>query len=217
MSPTTMSAAPPSPAETVSILSNTAKAVRVMKASWLRVALNLKQIRLHELWRFAKPHFENYEDYILGVLKLNKYVAARMLRAVDYTEERRPEFLERFAERGEEMEVPSFDVVDQLRRAESSFEERQDDFRDIEARVFNEGIGRVHLKRAIDEQLGRTADSGEPPPEAAQSEPPPTVEAVVKELKAIEKRLLKLDVSKDARKLMFRLVETLEKEITVKS
>ena len=40
--------------EVVKLLSDTAHAVKVMKASWLRVALNLKKIRRHELWRMRR-------------------------------------------------------------------------------------------------------------------------------------------------------------------
>ena len=93
------------------ILADTARAVKVMKASWLRVALNLKKIRKHELWRETSPPCTSYEDYAYGVLKLNRAVERRMLSAMEYTEERRPGFIEEFEERGDNVDVPSYDVV----------------------------------------------------------------------------------------------------------
>ena len=89
---------------------STSVAASRRKASWLRVALNLRQIRAHELWRHASPPATSFEDYAFGMLKLNRQVARRMLLAVDYTEEQRPDIIERFERDGDEVEVPSFDV-----------------------------------------------------------------------------------------------------------
>ena len=98
-------------------LADTASAVKAMKASWLRVALNLKRIRDEELWNYATPACENFEDYAFGVLKLNKYVARRMLKAMDYTSSKRPDMVDDVSgklERGEEVVVPSYQVVNNL-------------------------------------------------------------------------------------------------------
>jgi hypothetical protein len=208
--PDTTTEAPPSRPEALAILADTAHAVKVMKASWLRVALNLRRIRRHELWRLARPKCENYEDYVLGVLKLNKYVAARMLRAVDYTEERRPDVIERFYERGDEVEVPSFEAVDQLRRAAPAFSDQDDDLRHLEAQVFDEGVGRIHLRREINERLGRAEGGAEKGQNGEAAGAPQTVAEIVEVLKGLERQLLKLQVSKEARRLMFQLVEALE-------
>jgi len=204
------------------LLSETAQQVKVMKASWLRVALNLQKIRNLELWRHVQPSCENFEDYAFGVLKLQRAVVRRMLQAMDYTTERRPEFVEEFQRRGDEMEVPSYDTVNHLRRAESAFEDRRDDFRNLESRVFDEGVGRVTLKKEIDTLLGGDDEETDDEPsgtrgtraatEHDQPERPLTVADVVARLKPLERRLLELKVSKEARQLMFRLVEALEKE-----
>ena len=107
-----MSSAPQQEQETVDepavrgFLADTASAVKAMKASWLRVALNLKRIRDEELWNYATPACENFEDYAFGVLKLNKYVARRMLKAMDYTSSKRPDMVDDVSgklERGEEV------------------------------------------------------------------------------------------------------------------
>jgi hypothetical protein len=196
-----------------SLLADTARQVKVMKASWLRVAINLKKIRDAELWRHVQPACENFEDYVFGVLNLNRAVVRRMLQAMDYTNERRPSFVEEFQQRGEEMDVPSYDAVNQLRRAESSFEGRESEFESLEAGVFEQGVGRVTLKKQINEMLGEDdvpSDAG--PAEPVESEKPPSIEEVLRRLKDIERVMLKLSVSKEARKLMFDLVETLEKE-----
>ena len=199
------------------LLADTARQVKVMKSSWLRVAINLKSIRDAELWRHVRPACENFEDYVFGVLKLNRAVVRRMLQAMDYTRERRPGFVEEFRERGDDMEVPSYDTVNQLRRAEASFGGREGEFETLEAKVFEEGVGRVTLKKEIDGILGEDGDgpaagsvggSAEP----VESETPSTIEDVVRRLKDIERVMLKLTVSKQARKLLFNLVETLEKE-----
>ena len=111
--------------EAIAFLSDTAKAVRVMKESWLRVALRLKHIREHELWRMARPTCHNYEEYVHGVLQINKAVHRRMLQAMEFAGERRPEFLEAFESGEREVNVPSYDVLNQLRRASPSMH-RQD-------------------------------------------------------------------------------------------
>ncbi len=214
----TMGDAPPSAAEIQQILTDTARSVKVMKASWLRVAMNLKQIRDHELWRHVDPPCENYEDYVFGILDLNRYVHRRMMQAMDYTEERRPQLLQDFAQRGEEVAVPSYDTVNQLRRAEKDFSDREDDFQALETRVWDDGVGRQKLKKEIDSLLddgstgsddGDTAETGV---KADASDAPDSLEGVVARLKEIEKVLLRVDVPKEARKLLFQLVEILEKE-----
>ncbi len=199
--------------EIQSLLAETARQVKVMKASWLRVAINLKTIRDAELWQFVQPGCENFEDYVFGVLNLHRAVVRRMLQAMDYTNERRPSFVEEFQQRGEEMDVPSYDTVNQLRRAESSFEGREGEFESLEAKVFEEGVGRVTLKKEINSLLDEddvASDAG--PGESVESEKPPSIDEVVRRLKDIERVMLKLSVSKEARKLMFNLVETLDKE-----
>jgi hypothetical protein len=190
-------------------LAETAKQVKVMKASWLRVAMNLKSIRAHELWRHAGGSCENFEDYAFGVLDLNRTVVRRMLQAMDYTSERRPNFMEEFQRRGEEMDVPSYDTVNQLRRAESSFEGREEDFESLETKVFDEGVGRQSLKKEIDSMLGDDAEEPAQPKTRAQ---PSNLQEVIEHLKDVEREMLKLDVSAEACRLIFRLVETLEKE-----
>jgi hypothetical protein len=184
-----------------------------MKASWLHVALNLKRIRQDELWRLAEPACGSYDDYVLGVLRLNKYVAARMLRAVSYTEERRPELLRDFRERPGDVQVPSYETVDRLRRIQSRFEEREGDFRELESRVFDEGIGRVALKRAIDEKLAdsRPEDDGERPEgRAAAGGARETLDAIVMDLREIEGKLRRLRVPAEARRLISQLIEALD-------
>lgn len=201
--------ASPTQAEATKILADTAHAVKVMKASWLHVALNLKRIRQHGLWRFSKPSCESYDEYVLGVLKLNKYVANRMLRAMDYTEERRPEIIRSFEEGNDKVEVPSFDVVDQLRRVESAFEDRQDDWKELESRVFEDGVGRVVLKREIDEKLGEERSENE---KEKPEQGPATLDAVIEQLMLLEQKLLDFKVSREVQKLAFQLVEALQKE-----
>jgi hypothetical protein len=193
--------------EALKLLADTAQAVRVMKASWLRVALNLRRIRAEELWRLTTPPCASFEDYAFGVLKLNRAVARRMLQAIDYTEERRPHLIDDYIRRGDEVEVPSYDVIHQLRRVEESFRDREDDFEALESMVFDEGVGRVALKREIDSRIGAMATGGPSETGAADS-----LAAVLEDLKAIEKRLLALKPSKELRKQVFDLVEALEKE-----
>ena len=199
----------PSQAQAQQILQDTAQAVKVMKASWLKVAMNLKKIREHELWRYHNPPANNYEDYVFGVLKLNKYVANRMLQAMDYTQDRRPQLLENFSSGEEEIEIPSFDVVNQLRRAERSFEGHEDKLRELESKVFDEGVGRVVLKREIDEKLAEIHPEGE---EVVEDIPKATYKQVIRDLMHLEAALIELKVSKEARKLAFQLVELLQKE-----
>jgi hypothetical protein len=193
------------------LLADTARQVKIMKASWLRVAMNLQTIRAGKLWQHVRPSCESFEDYAFGILKLNRAVVRRMLQAMDYTAERRPSFVEEFQQRGEEMEVPSYDTVNQLRRAAPSFEGREEDFESLEAKVFDEGVGRVSLKKEIDSMLG-DREPADKAPEDSSSETSTDLVEIIRRLKELEREMHKLEVSKDARHLMFRLVETLEKE-----
>ncbi|MCR4318361.1 MAG: hypothetical protein NUW37_18620 [Planctomycetes bacterium] len=193
-----------SPTEAKFILDDTMRAVKAMKASWLHVAINLKKIRNDELWRFAKPQVVSYDSYVLDVLKLNKYVAARMLRAMEYSEEKRPGFVEDF-ESNPGRDVPSFDVVDQLRRVEDRFVDRPSDFGDLEKSVFDEGVGRTILKRRIEEKLTPAVSSYEEEPE--EKEEPDSPEKVLSDLKVIERRMFKLkEIPEEAREKMYELV-----------
>ena len=201
----------PTQTETAKILADTAHAVKVMKASWLHVALNLKRIRQHRLWRFSQPSCESYEQYVLEVLKLNKYVANRMLNAMDYTEDRRPDLLRKVEKGDDQVDIPSFEVVDQLRRVESAFTDREDELKELESRVFDDGVGRVVLKREIDEKLGdERAEKKDPDPVGDGVES--SLKDVIDQLMAIEQQLLDFKVSRDVQKLAFRLVEALQKE-----
>ncbi len=199
----------PSQAQAQQILQDTAQAVKVMKASWLKVAMNLKKIREHELWKYHNPPANNYEDYVFGVLKLNKYVANRMLQAMDYTQDRRPQLLENFSSGEQDIEVPSFEVVNQLRRAERSFEGHEEKLKELESKVFEEGVGRVVLKREIDEKLAEIHPDQE---EKVEDKPKATFKKVIRDLMHLEAALIELKVSKEARKLAFQLVELLQKE-----
>lgn len=205
----------PDKAEAIRILSDTAHAVRVMKASWLRVALNLKKIRAFELWRHARPHCESYEQYVLEVLKLNRYVAKRMLQAMEYTEEHRPGLIDECRKGGEELDIPSYEVVNQLRRVQHAFQGREDELEDLRSRVFEDGVGRVVLKREIDERLGEgeggEGHDGAGP--AGSDAAPATLRDVLHELMEIEGRLLQLGVSGSVQKLAFQLVEAVQKEL----
>jgi DNA-binding FrmR family transcriptional regulator len=200
----------PTQTEAAKILADTAHAVKVMKASWLHIALNLKRIRQHRLWRFSRPSAESYDEYVLDVLKLNKYVANRMLAAMDYTEERRPDVIRDFEKGDDKVEVPSFDVVNQLRRVESSFEDREDELKELESRVYDDGVGRVVLKREINEKL--SDQRSENKEEEAAPQAPKSVQDVVQQLMVIEKQLRDLKVSREVQKLTFQLVEALQKE-----
>lgn len=201
----------PTQTEAAKILADTAHAVKVMKASWLHVALNLKRIRQHRLWRFSQPSCESYEQYVLDVLKLNKYVANRMLNAMDYTEDRRPDLLRKVEKGDDQVDIPSFDVVDQLRRVESAFTDREDELKELESRVFDDGVGRVVLKREIDEKLedDRTEKKDQ---DSVGDVGESSLKDVIDQLMAIEQQLLDFKVSRDVQKLAFRLVEALQKE-----
>lgn len=199
-------------------LADTARAVKEMKASWLRVALNLRRIRDDELWRYATPHCENFEDYAFGVLKLNKYVARRMLKAMDYTANKRPEMAQDLTDRldrGEEVVVPSYQVVNNLRLAEEKFKGREDEFQDLESRVFDDGVGRVTFKREVDTML-ETRDDGpgmmEVPADRVQPENHPDLDQLIDRLKVIQRDLGRLATGGDAEDLLVRLIDSLEAE-----
>lgn len=196
------------------LLEDTRKAVKVMKASWLRVALNLQKIRANELWRFSQPKCGTFDEYMYGVLKLNRGVARRMLEAVDYTEMRRPQLLQEFQSGKEDVHIPSYDVLDQLRRAQGRFEGREEEFAEIESLVYDDGVGRVTLGREIKERLRDEDAAGEGPSETSGEKGPSDLAGIIAQLKSIEADLLQLDVPKDAKRMLFQLVELLDKEQT---
>lgn len=203
----------PTTTESAKILADTAHAVRVMKASWLHVAINLKKIRAHDLWRQTTPPCSSYEEYAFDFLKLNRYVAKRMLEAMEYTREHRPEVITRFEEGNSEAEpdVPSYDVVNQLRRVEQSFGDRNNELSELRSRVFEDGVGRVVLKREIDSKLGKMSTGAPAETSVAAKPAEKSLEEIIQDLMAIEKRLRELKVSKEAQKMTFQLVETLQK------
>jgi hypothetical protein len=200
------------------LLADTARAVKAMKASWLRVAINLRKIRDDELWRYATPACENFEDYAFGVLKLNKYVARRMLKAMDYTAAKRPDMAQDVSarlDRGEEVVVPSYQVVNNLRLAEEKFRGREEEFEDLEARVFDEGIGRVTFKREVDTRLGSPGDGTgtmELPVDRVQPEQLPDLGGLIERLKGIQRELGRLSLEGAAETLLAQLIESLEAE-----
>ncbi len=209
----------PTASEAAEILADTARAVKVMKASWLHVALNLKKIRRHELWKQCSPPCASYEEYTLGVLKLNKHVARRMLEAMEYTEEHRPQLIEEFRRKPDRVEVPSYEVVNQLRRVEEAFGDRRKDLRELRSRVYDEGIGRVILKREITDRLGRMeTGSGKKAKRDEENGDEASLGDIIERLMEIESQLRRLRVSKESQRLAFRLVESLQREFeTAKS
>ena len=221
-----MSSAPHQEQETVDepavrgFLADTAQAVKAMKASWLRVALNLKRIRDEELWNYATPACENFEDYAFGVLKLNKYVARRMLKAMDYTSSKRPDMVHEVSDRldrGEEVVVPSYQVVNNLRLAEEKFEGREEEFQELESKVFEEGIGRVTFKREMDGMLTPRAEGSgimETSVDRVQPEGAPDLGRLLERLKEIQKDLGRLGISRESEELFSQLLDSLEAEKT---
>lgn len=203
--------------EGLALLEDTARSVKIMKASWLRVAMNLQKIRDGELWKLHPSGLKSFEDYVYGVLEINRGVARRMLDAMGYTRDRRPEILDAVLEGREDVHVPSYDVVNQLRRAEGAFAGRDDEFREIENRVWEEGVGRGTLRREIQDRLDPDEEEDEGGPSGSSDTAAPwdeevTLGGVIEDLGRIERKLLRLEVSKEARQLLFRLVETLQKE-----
>ena len=214
MSKSTAKPDAPTKAEAIRLLTDTAHAVRVMKASWLRVALNLKKIRTHGLWRYVAGACESYEQYVLEVLKLNKYVANRMLQAMEYTEEHRPGLIDEFRRGGGDIDIPSYEVVNQLRRVQHAFQGRDGELDGLRSRVFDDGVGRVVLKREIDECIGEYGSDDDGPDESST---PGTLRDVLHDLMEIEGRLLELKVPKTVQKLAFQLIEAVQKELKSRS
>ena len=199
--------------EALAILEETAQAVRKMKASWLRVAVNLKKIREHKMWRYSKTPCSSFEEYVYGVLKINRGVARRMLEAIGYAEVRRPGLLEESDGGEQDVHVPSYDVLNQLRRAQDAFHGREEEFAELETMVYDQGVGRVTLKKEIDDRLADGSEETEADSSTTEPvSPAPTLAKVIEALKQVEEQLLQLEVSKEARRQLFQLVELLEKE-----
>ena len=221
--------AAPDRAAALALLDDTARHVKIMKASWLRVAMNLQRIRAEETWRLCPTPCSTFEEYVYGVLDIQRGVARRMLEAVGYTADRRPELLQAVNDGREDVHVPSYDVLNQLRRAEGRFEGREGEFDELAEKVYSGDLGRTKLQREIDDRLTPegTASGGDGPKpweegdgesaadataESAGSGEPDSLRSVVEELKAIEGKLIALEASGEAKKLLFELVELLERE-----
>jgi hypothetical protein len=223
---------PPTRDEALALLEDTAKTVKIMKASWLRVAMNLRRIREFEIWKLHAGGLKSFEDYVFGVLEIPRGVLRRMLDAMEYTRDRRPELLEAVRDGRDDVHIPSYDVLNQLRRAAPNFEGRDDDFRDIETKVYGGELGRTRLEREIrsraapgddgdaedsepGDRTGRTAASAESAP--WDEAPADTLRGVLTDLQGIEARLVRLEASKEVRQLLFRLIEALQADVTSRS
>ncbi|MEE3230861.1 MAG: hypothetical protein VX272_07460, partial [Planctomycetota bacterium] len=115
----------------------------------------------------------------------------------------------------EEVVVPSYQVVNNLRLAEEKFKGREEEFDDLESRVFDEGIGRVTFKREVDNMLGDRDDrpgAMELPVDRVQPESRPELGNLIERLKVIQRELGRLALSGESEGLLARLLESLEAE-----
>jgi len=141
-----------------------------------------------------------------------------MLKAMDYTSSKRPDMVHDVSdrlERGEEVVVPSYQVVNNLRLAEEKFEGREEEFQTLESKVFDEGIGRVTFKREMDGMLTPQADGPgimETPVDRVQPEGAPDLDRLIERLKDIQQDLGRLGVSSESSALLSRLLDSLEAE-----
>ena len=180
---------------------------------WFETNLGYSASDLVKRLKKARRHNKSNKGFLDAAIE-----EVRMLKAMDYTTAKRPEMVDEVSdrlERGEEVVVPSYQVVNNLRLAEEKFEGREEEFQELESKVFEDGIGRVTFKREMDGMLTPRADGPgimETQVDRVQPEGTPELGRLIERLKDIQKDLGRLGVSRESGELFSQLLDSLEAE-----
>ena len=107
---------------------------RRFKASWIELAEGLTDVRRHGQWK--KWGYDSFEAYAKSELHLRQETVDKLTGAFLFLQKRAPEVLKRD---GIDREIPTYQAVDFLRRAEESERAPSDAVRAVRERVLDEG------------------------------------------------------------------------------
>ncbi len=107
---------------------------RRFKASWIELAEGLTDVRRHGQWK--KWGYDSFEAYAKSELHLRQETVDKLTGSFLFLQKRAPEVLKRD---GIEREIPTYQAVDFLRRAEESERAPSDAVRAVRERVLDEG------------------------------------------------------------------------------
>lgn len=107
---------------------------RRFKASWIELAEGLTDVRRHGQWK--KWGYDSFEAYAKSELHLRQETVDKLTGSFLFLQKRAPEVLKRD---GIDREIPTYQAVDFLRRAEESERAPSDAVRAVRERVLDEG------------------------------------------------------------------------------
>ncbi len=107
---------------------------RRFKASWIELAEALTDVRRHGQWK--RWGHDSFEAYAKSELHLRQETVDKLTGSFLFLQKRAPEVLRRD---GIEREIPTYQAVDFLRRAEESERAPSDAVRAVRERVLDEG------------------------------------------------------------------------------
>ncbi|MET0592949.1 MAG: hypothetical protein ABW133_09635, partial [Polyangiaceae bacterium] len=121
---------------------------RVFKASWIELAEALTESRRRG--DFRRWGYDSFEDYTKRELFLKQETVDKLTGSFLFLKKRAPEVLERD---GLSRQIPSYQVVDFLRRAETESDAPESTVEQIRKRVFEDGAGLPSVVREFKESV----------------------------------------------------------------
>ena len=121
---------------------------RQFKASWIELAEALTESRRRN--DFRRWGYDSFEDYTRRELFLKQETVDKLTGSFLFLKKRAPEVLERD---GLQRSIPSYQVVDFLRRAETESDAPESTVEQIRKRVFEDGAGLPSVVREFKESV----------------------------------------------------------------
>lgn len=121
---------------------------RQFKASWIELAEALTESRRRG--DFKRWGYDSFEDYTRRELFLKQETVDKLTGSFLFLKKRAPEVLERD---GLSRQIPSYQVVDFLRRAETESDAPEATVEQIRKRVFEDGAGLPSVVREFKESV----------------------------------------------------------------
>ena len=124
------------------VRAGTLRAARRFKTSWVELAESLTRVRKHAEWK--RWGFESFEQYAKSELRLKQETVDKLTGSYQFLQKRAPAVLCRD---GLKDEIPSYQTIDFLRRAEDREETPRDVVDALYTKVIDENVSLPKVKK----------------------------------------------------------------------
>jgi hypothetical protein len=176
---------------------------RRFKASWIELAEALTNVRKNQQWK--NWGYDSFEQYAKSELHLRQETVDKLTGAFNFLQRRAPEVL---ARDGVNREIPTYQAIDFLRRAEEKDDAPSEAVRTIRERVLEEGAPLAAVSKQFKDVVFPMSNDAKRARDAA------AVKNVATRLSEIlaETRAVPRKIANEARDAIARVLESLGAE-----